>query len=307
MMAQNANSAKFESFVGKSKATKELKKLINIAAQYDYPVIITGETGVGKTLVAYIIHSANKRREKAFLHQSCSNIPSELFESELFGHEKGAFTGAIQMKRGKFEIANGGTLFLDEIVDLSTQNQAKLLLFAEKGKFYRVGGDKEISADVRIISASNRNLKKETKAGKFRNDLYFRLNTLEIHIPPLRERRVDIPLFVEEILRIENERNRTRKCISSEAMNKLIDYDFPGNIRELENLIKQAIMHSKGDEIKTNDILLGEGGLGRKRGSVTSAQAAKTLQKYKGNKCKAARELGISRQYLYKILKQKKV
>lgn len=184
---------------------------------------------------ACIIHSASKRKRKPFLHQSCSNISSELLESELFGHEKGAFTGATERKKGKIEIADGGTLFLDEIADLSLQNQAKLLLFLEKGKFFRVGGTEEIRADVRVISASNRDLKKEIKAGKFREDLYFRLNTIEIYIPPLKERKEDIPLLVEEILRRENERCKTDENISSEAMNKLIGYDFPGNVRGLRN------------------------------------------------------------------------
>jgi len=301
------NSSEPEKLVGTSRAIRKIKKQIKVAASYDYPVLISGETGVGKTLVAHLIHSTSRRREKPFLHQSCSNISSELLESELFGHEKGAFTGATERKKGKIEIADGGTLFLDEIADLSHQNQAKLLLFLERGKFFRVGGTEEIRADVRVISASNRDLKKVIKAGKFRVDLYFRLNTIEIYILPLKERKEDIPLLVEEILRRENERCKTNKSISSEAMNKLLRYDFPGNVRELENLIKRAIVTSKGSEIKANDIVLGKAGSVRKRKKVTPELAEKTLQKYRANKSRAARELGISRQSLYKILKKKKV
>ncbi|MDI6699402.1 MAG: sigma-54 dependent transcriptional regulator [Candidatus Saccharicenans sp.] len=224
--------------LGKSQATREIREQIRQVAPYYYPALITGETGVGKSLVAELIHKLSPRASKEFIHFNCSNLSPELFESELFGHEKGAFTGAMERKKGKLEVVDGGTVFLDEVGDLHLQNQAKLLLFMDKGIFYRLGGTERLRADVRIIAATNRNLKKEIKAGKFRKDLYFRLNTLEIHIPPLRERMVDIPLLVEEILRKENERSRTKKCISSEAVNKLISYDFPGNIRELENLMK---------------------------------------------------------------------
>lgn len=250
------NSGVLKKLVGKSKAIREVKKFINLAARYDYPIIISGETGVGKTLVAQLIHIASKRKEKPFLHQSCSNIPSELFESELFGHEKGAFTGAVEKKKGKIEIAAGGTLFLDEIADMSLQNQSKLLLFIESGKFFRVGGNEEIRVDIRIIAASNRDLMREVDAGKFRNDLYFRINTLKIHISPLRERKEDVPLLVEGILKIENKRNKTTITISSEAMNQLMDYDFPGNIRELENIIKKAIVLSDKDILGKEDIIL---------------------------------------------------
>lgn len=307
MTTHHENTSVLKRLVGKSKAIKEVKKFINLAARYDYPVIISGETGVGKTLVAQMIHMVSKRKGKPFLLQSCSNISEELCESELFGHEKGAFTGAIVRKKGKIEIADGGTFFLDEIADLSLQTQAKILLFIDRGKFFRVGGTEEIEVDVRIIAASNRDLKKEIRTGRFREDLYFRLNTINIYIPPLRDRREDIPFLVEEILRRENERNNVDKRISSEAINKLLNYDFPGNVRELENIIKRAFILSQENEIKENDVFFKREVTSRKRNKLRYSQVKKTLQKNKSNISKTARSLGISRQYLYKILNQKKV
>ena len=301
-------SSEPEKLLGRSRAIRKIKKQIKIAASYDYPILISGETGVGKTLIAYIIHSASKRRGKPFLHQSCSNISSELLESELFGHEKGAFTGATERKKGKIEIADGGTLFLDEISDLSLGNQAKLLQFLERGKFFRVGGNEELTVDVRILAASNRNLEKEIKKGKFREDLYYRLNTLEIHIPSLKERRENIPLIADEILRGENERNEMNKSISSEAMTRLLAHDYPGNVRELENIIKRAFVNSKGSEIKPDDVIFSKCRfVDKKEQKVASEQIQSTLRKYRGNKSRAAKELGISRQWLHRIIKKKKL
>jgi transcriptional regulator with PAS, ATPase and Fis domain len=302
------NSSHPEKLLGKSRAIRKIKKQIDIAASYDYPILISGETGVGKTLIARIIHSASKRKGKPFLHQSCSNISSELLESELFGHEKGAFTGATERKKGKIEIADGGTLFLDEIADLSLQNQAKLLLFLERGKFFRVGGTKELRADVKLISASNRDLAEEINKKRFREDLYHRINTLEIYVPPLRERREDIPILIEEILKHENKRNRTAKSISHEAMTKLLNYDYVGNVRELENIIKRAFMNSKGSEIKPDDVIFSKCRfVDKKEQKVASEQIKSTLKKYRGNKSRAAKELGISRQWLHRIIKKKKL
>lgn len=241
---------------GKSPEIREVNRLIHKASRNDCPVLISGETGVGKSLAAECIHGLSLRKENPFLHQGCSNIPAELFESELFGHEKGSFTGATGRKIGKMEIAAGGTLFLDEVADLSLQNQSKLLLFLDKGKFFRLGGEKEIKVDVRLIAASNKDLKKEVKAGRFREDLYFRLNVFEIHIPPLRERKEDITLLVEEIIREVNQKNKKNKKISSPALDKLLDYDFPGNIRELENIVSRALILAEGNTIKPDDIKL---------------------------------------------------
>ena len=236
--------------IGQSKAISDLKQKIIKAAKCDYPVLITGETGVGKTLVAEIIHELSHRCEKEFLHQSCSNISQELFESELFGHEKGAFTGAVKRREGRIEVANGGTVFLDEIADMSLNSQAKLLNFLERGKFFRVGGNKTLKVDVRIIAASNKDLAREMKAGRFREDLYFRINVISLKIPPLRERKEDIPLLVENIL------NKGNSKVSEEALDKLVNYDYPGNVRELENILKRAEFIAGGGCIQEKDIII---------------------------------------------------
>lgn len=302
------NPSRPDKFLGTSRVIRKIKKQIKVAASYDYPILITGETGVGKTLLAHIIHSASKRRGKPFLHQSCSNIPSELLESELFGHEKGAFTGATESKKGKIEIADGGTFFLDEIADLSLQNQAKILLFLERGMFFRIGGTKELESDLRLICSSNRDLTEEISQKRFREDLYYRISTLEINIPPLRERREDIPILIKEILRQENKRNKTAKNISREAMAKLLSYDYPGNVRELENIIKRALMNSKAKEIKASEVVFSKKRLVEKEEKKINANKVKgALRKYGNNKSRAARELGISRTWLYKMLKKKKL
>lgn len=245
---------KFKKLVGNSQPIKKLKHFIEIVSNNDYPILILGETGVGKTLVAQLIHKKSKRKIKPFIHQGCSNIPNELFESELFGHEKGAFSGAIG-KRGKIEVSNGGTLFLDEISDLSLQNQAKFLLFLDSGSFFRLGGNKEINSDLRIISASNKNLDEEVISGRFRRDLHFRLNILECYIPPLRDRKEDIDLLIDDFLYYENMKNNTTKIMSINAKNKLMEHDYPGNIRELKNILKRAITISKKNIIEGNDII----------------------------------------------------
>jgi DNA-binding NtrC family response regulator len=247
-----------ERLSGNSQAIKSIRKQAQIAASYDYPVLILGETGVGKTLVARIIHSLSQRSTKPFLHIGCSNISPNLMESELFGHERGAFTGAVERKLGKIEVANGGTLFLDEVADLNPQNQAKLLHFLESGIFFRIGGNEKLKADVRIITATNKNLLKEIKNNRFRQDLFYRLNILEIYIPPLRERKVDIPVMAETILKNEMDRINTTKAFLPETLNKLMAYDYPGNIRELENILKRAIIFSKDGSIGPEDIVFDE-------------------------------------------------
>ena len=291
--------------IGKSKIIKDIKEFIEKAAQVIHPVLILGETGVGKTFIAQLIHLQSTRKDKTFFHQSCSNIPETLLESELFGYEKGSFTGATERRIGKIEVANGGTLFLDEISDLSFQNQAKLLLFLERGKFFRVGGTKEIKADVRIIACSNKDLFKEMRKGRFRKDLYYRISTLELHIPSLRERKGDISLLAEYILKNENKKIRVNKRISQEALNKLMEYDFPGNIRQLQNIIKRAHTFSVEDEIKEEDIILdGEISKKGKRLKITYEQINQSLKNCKKNKTKVAKELGISRRHLYRLLEK---
>jgi len=239
---------------GKSKSIIEVNRLIHKASRNDYPVLISGETGVGKSMAAECIHRLSRRRNNSFLYQGCSNIPTELFESEFFGHEKGSFTGAVGRKIGKIEIASGGSFFLDDVSDLSLQSQSKLLHFLDGGKFSRLGGKEEIEVDVRIITASNKDLKKEIKEGRFREDLYFRINVFEIYIPSLRERRVDIPLLIEEILKEANERNKMNRKISPSALERILDYDFPGNIRELKNIVSRAFIMEEGNTIQANNI-----------------------------------------------------
>lgn len=297
-MRQRYDSVEPLKLIRNSRGVREVRKLIEKASRYDYPVLITGETGVGKTLVAQLIHLASLRREGPFLYLGCSNIPSDLFESELFGHEKGAFTGAIERKKGKVELADGGTLFLDEIADMSLYNQAKLLLFLESGKFYRVGGTEELSADVKIITATNRDLKKIIRSKKFREDLYFRLATIEIYIPPLRRRKEDIRPLVEDILRRESEKIGKEIKIEPEALERLMAYDYPGNIRELENIIRRALIEFKGDEIKAENISFTTGPWGRRRVKISNEQVSKVLARCGGKKSKAARLLGISRKTL---------
>lgn len=293
--------------IGKSKIIHEIKEFVIKVAKVDHPVLILGETGVGKTFVAQLIHSVSPRREKPCLHQSCSNIPDTLFESELFGYEKGSFTGAIESKIGKIERAKGGTLFLDEISNLAFQNQAKLNLFVEAEKFFKLGGTEENKGNVRIICASNKDLKKEIEKGRFRKDLYYRISTLELYIPPLRERKEDIPLLVESFIRRESLEQGREINISQEALTKLSNYTFPGNVRELENVMKRAFTLSEGDLIKEVDIPFEKGAIEKKyikKTSFTTGEIINTLVKNKGNKTKAAKELKISRGYLHFILKK---
>jgi transcriptional regulator with PAS, ATPase and Fis domain len=295
--------------VGKSGIIGEIKKFIKKASSVEYHVLLLGETGVGKSLIAQLIHSMSRRRTKLFLHQNCSNIQETLFESELFGHEKGSFTGADGRKIGKIELANGGTLFLDEIADLSAQNQAKLLTFLESGKFFRIGGTKEIKADVRVISSSNKDLHKEIKGERFREDLYYRISTLELYIPPLRERREDIPLLIEYFLERENKENKTIKRISKKASLKLVEYNFPGNIRELENIIRRAFTLSEDNLIREENILFPIRKSKKKiekKSRYSAEEILNVLLKHKGNKTKAAQDLGISRRHIYRLIKSKK-
>ena len=210
--------------VGRSRAIREIREQIKKISQYDYPVLITGETGVGKSLVAELIHGLSSRASKKFISVNCSNISSELFESELFGHEKGSFTDAVSQKKGLLELADGGTVFLDEVGDLNLRNQAKLLSFMDRGKFRRLGGEEELRADVRIIAATNKNLAEEISQGRFRQDLLFRISTINIHIPPLRERKEDIPLLAEEILSRECKNNCIVKYLSPEALERLLSH-----------------------------------------------------------------------------------
>jgi two-component system, NtrC family, response regulator AtoC len=237
--------------VGGSERMADVRDLIDRVADTDVTVLIRGESGTGKELVARALAASSPRRDKPFVKVNCAALPTELLESELFGFERGAFTGAIQHKPGKFEFANQGTLFLDEIGDLNLPLQAKLLQVLQDGEFARLGGKRDVRVDVRVIAATNRDLDRAVAEGEFREDLYFRLNVVSITIPPLRERREEIPVLVDHFLKKYSVEYRKR-CIeiSREAMRLLTDYDWPGNVRELENLVKRAVVLGSDAPIK---------------------------------------------------------
>ncbi|MFQ5633026.1 MAG: sigma-54-dependent transcriptional regulator, partial [bacterium] len=233
--------------LGESDAMQEVKRQIARLAKTDSTVLITGESGTGKELVAREIHHLSLRGDRPFVAINCAAIPGQLFESEIFGHERGAFTGAIARKKGKFEIAHKGTFFLDEIAELDKAMQAKLLRVLEEKKFERVGGTESIQVDVRIITATNKDLEKSMQQGEFRDDLYYRLHITPIHIPPLRECREDIPILTNEFLqRKSKELRKPVREIAHEAIDLLIAHDWPGNVRELQNMIENAILYSDG-------------------------------------------------------------
>ena len=237
---------KFE-LVGQSPAMQRLRELIETAGPTNSRVLIGGENGTGKELVARAIHLHSTRSEHPFVAVNCAAIPETLIESELFGHEKGSFTGAISMKRGQFEQANGGTLFLDEIGDMSFSTQAKVLRALQEQQFTRVGGTKLLKVDVRVLAASNKDLEKEIGKGQFREDLYYRLNVVPIVVPPLRERREDIPALVQHFMKLHAEEQGLRmKDVSSEAMGVFQQYEWPGNMRELRNLIERLMIMVPG-------------------------------------------------------------
>ncbi|MDO8446478.1 MAG: nitrogen regulation protein NR(I) [Deltaproteobacteria bacterium] len=241
--------------VGKSEAMKQLYKLIGKVSASDLTVLIQGESGTGKELIARAIHYHSNRGNGPFIAVNSSAIPKDLLESEVFGHEKGAFTGAHERKIGKFEVADGGTLFLDEIGDMPVDLQAKILRVIQEKEFERVGGNKPIRADIRIVTATNRNLETAIREGRFREDLYYRLNVVPVIVPPLRERKGDISLLAEHFLRrFRDELDVEEKGMTPEAMRILNSYEWPGNVRELENTVKRAMVMSSGSKILPEDL-----------------------------------------------------
>ncbi len=244
-LLQEELGAPYRGIIGRSASMQEIYRLIERVAREDSTVLIEGESGTGKELVARAIHRRSPRREKPFIRVNCGALNDNLLESELFGHEKGAFTGAIRRKRGRFELADGGTLFLDEIGDVSPAMQIKLLRVLQEQEFERVGGEETIRVNVRIIAATNRNLRELIARGEFREDLYYRLSVIPVQLPPLRERREDIPLLVNHFLeRLCQERNHSKPEISPEGMELLQNYSWPGNIRELENVLERLLVIS---------------------------------------------------------------
>ncbi len=240
---------------GESPAIRRVKTEIERVAPTDATVLIMGESGVGKEVAARMIHELSARRSRPFVELNCAAIPDELIESELFGHEKGAFTGATTAKRGKFELANGGTLFLDEIGDMSLSAQAKVLRVLQEKRFERLGGTRTIEIDVRVIAATNKDLQQEISAGRFRQDLFFRLNVVPIVIPPLRERPEDIPLLVQEFLQeLAQHTGLGHKNLEPEVLEALKRYSWPGNVRELRNLIERLVIMASGPKISLQDL-----------------------------------------------------
>jgi two-component system nitrogen regulation response regulator NtrX len=250
-----AKSIRAHEILGSSPPVQRLKEQIQVAAPTNGWVLITGENGTGKEMVAKQLHVHSKRAGGPFVEVNCAAIPEDLIESELFGHEKGAFTGAIAQKRGKFELAHGGTIFLDEIGDMSLRTQAKILRILQEHEFERVGGTETLSVDVRVIAATNKSLEKEIQEGKFREDLYYRLNVIPFHVPPLRERREDIPVLVKSFAEeFCVESGAKPKQVTSRAMALLQAYGWPGNVRELRNLIERLVLMTPGPRIRPQDL-----------------------------------------------------
>ncbi len=245
----------FGNIIGKSSKMQRIFELIEKVAPTKATVLITGDSGTGKELIARAIHYNSPRNEQPFISVNCGALPENLLESELFGHEKGAFSGAVNQRKGRFELAHEGTLFLDEISEMSFPLQVKLLRILQEMEFERVGGSHTLKVDVRMVAASNRNLKEEAANGRFRSDLYYRLNVVHVHLPSLKERKDDLPLLVNHFLaKYAKEAMRESIAMSSEAMGRILDYDWPGNVRELENVIERAIILSNGQQIEIKDL-----------------------------------------------------
>jgi DNA-binding NtrC family response regulator len=250
-----AGATAFGDMIGKSDAMRRVFDTIEKVAETDVTVLIRGESGTGKELVAYEIHRRSAHRTGEFVAMNCAAMPAELIESELFGHEKGAFTGAAARRKGKFELANGGTIFLDEIGDMSVTTQAKVLRVLESRRIERLGGDSSIPVDVRVVSATHRNLEAEIAEGNFRQDLYYRLRVVTIELPSLRERREDIPLLARDMLdRYASLYGLRCREIEPEAMRRLVQYDWPGNVRELRNAIERSVVLASGDRLGVADL-----------------------------------------------------
>ncbi len=320
---QIAESFKFENIVGTSTAMQLVFETIKKVAKTDANVLITGESGTGKELIARCIHANSNRKDRPFVAVDCAALPENLLESELFGHEKGAFTGADKTKRGLLELAHQGTLFLDEIGELASQLQAKLLRTIQEREFRRLGGERLISVDIRIISSTNRDLKAAVEKGAFREDLYFRLNVVEINLPPLRSRLGDIPLLANYFLgKYSKAYQKSVDKISPEAMKTLEAYPWPGNVRELQNVIERAVALAEDNVIKVYDLpdYIKERSIFElsQTSSDLSFKAAREkwlesmgrtylinlLKRNKGNISQAAREAQISRKTLYRLLEK---
>lgn len=315
LQAKLLKSQNGDEMIGKSDSLNRVRQMISKAAPARASVLITGESGVGKELVAHAVHEQSERAKGPFVVVHCTALSETLIESELFGYEKGAFTGAENIHKGRFELADSGTIFLDEIGEVNLATQVKLLRVLQEHKFERVGGEKSIEVDVRVVAATNRNLEDEVKAGRFREDLFYRLNVVRIEMPALRERMDDIPLLMHSFLRefnIENKKNIKGFDKASKAA--MIKYNWPGNIRELKNAVESAVVMCTGDEIKIEDLPRALRSQGEEKVitipiGITMDEAEKiiiqeNLAANKGNKSKTADILGIGRKTLHRKLEE---
>lgn len=297
----------YADIVGKTPVMQRVFGLVNRVLHNSATVLLTGETGTGKTLLACYIHHQGPRRDKLFIEQNCGTLPEALLESELFGHKRGAFTGALQDRKGLFEVADGGTLFLDEISEMSPAIQVKILQVLQDGRFRRIGENEYRRADVRIIAATNRDLQTEVRTGRFRSDLFYRINVFPIHIPPLRERVEDIPLLAAYCLnKYRRKFNNQVTGFSPEANLSLMHYDYPGNVRELENLIERALILSTGSQIEAGEWLPAvptSANNATRLEQLERAEIERLFERLQGNLTLVARELGISRTTLWRRLR----
>lgn len=315
----------FSNLIGKSKQMQEVYELIAKIARKDVTVLILGESGVGKEMVAKAIHQNSQRKDGPFIKVNCAALPDQLLESELFGYEKGAFTGAGRQKKGMFELADGGTIFLDEIGDMSLATQAKILRVLQEHEFQRLGGEETIRVNVRVLAATNIDIQQAIERGKFREDLYYRLNVVRINMPPLRERPEDIPLLTNEFIKEYNQKhNKEINGVAPDAMRLLMSYDWPGNVRELKNICEQAVVLNDSNVITAADLPVEIRGKGFNLDANQSNQSLKditknltseierkiiteTLEETGWNRNETAQKLGITPRTLYNKIKEYKI
>jgi DNA-binding NtrC family response regulator len=294
----------YDEVIGSSKKMREVMSLVSKVAQSNSTVLIEGETGSGKELIAHAIHQRSFRQDESFIVVQCAALPETLLESELFGYEKGAFTGAFKQKRGLVELANHGTLFIDEVGEMNSSLQVKLLRFIDTSKFRRLGGGQERQLDIRIITATNRELLKEVKEGRFREDLYYRLKVVKINLPPVREKREDIHLLVKYFL----EKTGTHKKMTPQALAECKRYNWPGNVREIANVIEMACILSSGRNIGIEDLPIKATSLQQEEmktlKEMEKEHISQALTSSEGNKTKAAKTLGISLRNLYRKIER---
>ena len=308
----------FSNIIGRSRTMKELLETVAMVAPSEATVLILGESGTGKELIANAIHQNSPRSSHPFIKVNCAALPETLLESELFGHERGAFTGAVSRRQGRFHLAHKGSILLDEIAEMSLATQSKILRVLQEREFEPIGSPETVKVDTRIITATNKNLQEEVKANRFREDLYYRINVVNLTVPPLRERRDDIPLLVDFFLkRYAKKNNRNLKGFTPKAMDLLMRYDWPGNIRELENVMERSVIMMRGDFITPDEFpgvlksldpeyeqISAEMLSGKSLKEMEKAMIMRTLQETDGNRTRAAEILGISRRTLQLKLKE---